>query len=621
MRPSTRIQLLIGAGALGLLVWLQWLQPSWLTRLDETWNDALLRWHASEAADDRLLVVDIGEDSLTQLGRWPWPRARLADLSETLLAQGARAVALDMVLPEPADAVGDARLAVLAENAPLVLAQVLDGQPREPLLKIGQPAGAVLSADVQQPWTTALGYVANHAGLQRARCVGNVSYSPDADGVLRHLPLWTRLMERLYPNLELALLACAGQVISASQPLSEAYAKGLWRVPFQRTQQAYTVVQAADVLAQRVPDAWVQGRLVLVGSTALSLSDRVSTPLAPLTSGLMVHAQALSGWLDAKGAIPAPEPMHRGLWLAWVLLSYGGLLWLLGQTKPWTGLGAAAGVALIWAIWRSLVPEQMEASRTAYLMVLGGLLLTAMPYQWWLSQKRFGHLRTTLLHYVAPSVVHAIERQGLAYSLEPILRTVSVLVVDMQDYTAHTASLSLNEAGALTRGFLECVTQPVLDLQGTIDKYTGDGLVAFWGAPLPCADQTDRAVQAGLEMLRRVQAWNAQREAAALAPIRARIGIERGPAMVGDLGSSWRSTYTAVGDCINFAARLEAAARDLPADLVIGPQAQQALREYPARSLGNIKLRGVNRVLEVFTVDAPAPAPPAHPDQPAPPAL
>jgi adenylate cyclase len=175
-------------------------------------------------------------------------------------------------------------------------------------------------------------------------------------------------------------------------------------------------------------------------------------------------------------------------------------------------------------------------------------------------------------------------------------------VADMEGYTRATSSLTLEQAAELTKDFLACLTRPVLGWQGTLDKYTGDGLVAFWGAPLPCPDQADRAVSAALAILVEVEALNKRRAKDGLMPVQVRIGIESGSALVGDLGTAFRSTYTAVGDCINFASRLEAAARYLPTQLVIGPVARRQLVQHATKSLGEISLRDTSTTIEVFAV-------------------
>jgi adenylate cyclase len=266
------------------------------------------------------------------------------------------------------------------------------------------------------------------------------------------------------------------------------------------------------------------------------------------------------------------------------------LLLLSGLVAGWLG------VALIG------ISRQAEWSVTAPLWAYFLLLLIAIPYEWWQTQRRSRRLLATFSHYVAQPVLDEILRLGLTHSLTPTLREVTVLIADMEDYTHTTSSLALDEAAALTKGFLGCLTRPVLSWFGTLDKYSGDGLVAFWGAPLTCPDQADRAVSAALDILLEINAFNTQRQSRGFPPVRVRIGIESGNALVGDLGTSFRSTYTAVGDCINFASRLEAAARDLPTQLVIGAAAKRKLIKHKTTSLGRITLRGTETTIEVFTI-------------------
>jgi adenylate cyclase len=159
---------------------------------------------------------------------------------------------------------------------------------------------------------------------------------------------------------------------------------------------------------------------------------------------------------------------------------------------------------------------------------------------------------------------------------------ITVISADMQDYTGLTNRTTLQDAAQLTREFLQCLTEPILTYGGTLDKYTGDGLVAFWGAPIPDGDHAAQALLAAQAMVRNVRAWNEQRIAQGLLPARVRLGVESGPVLVGDLGTRFRRTYTAVGDCINTASKLQAVAKTLSCDLVIGPVAAQSASQSAA---------------------------------------
>jgi adenylate cyclase len=599
----------IGILACALAIFAEWQRPEFVARVDEALRDTFIQFTKNPQSEDRLVVVDIDEATLKAIGPWPWPRQRVADLVEILLGTyGARALALDIVFPEPGEIEGDARLAALAMHAPLNLVQIFDYTPRNPAIHQGTIAGGL----TPQPNSAALnayGFIANHAGLAGARCIGNIGYLPDADGVLRHTPARTRYAGQDYPHLASALLACAkngerGNTPTVRQvPELPDTANGLWRVPYTRALSAYTVIPAAEILRERAPRTLIAGRYVLVGSSSLGLGDRVSTPLAPLSAGIMVHAASLSGLLDlAEGKAQAPWAGRPWL-VAWCLLSIALAVICIARLPAWGGLSLLFGMAIGWlCLAFAGIARQAEWSVTAPLWAYFSLLLIAIPHEWWQTQHRSRRLLTTFSHYVAKPVLDEILRLGLTHSLVPKLREVTVLIADMEDYTRTTSSLPLEEAAALTKDFLACLTRPVLDWHGTLDKYSGDGLVAFWGAPLSCPDQADRAVSAALNILTEVGTFNASRQHRGAAPIRVRIGIESGNALVGDLGTPFRSTYTAVGDCINFASRLEAAARDLPTQLVIGAAAHSKLVQHETVSLGEITLRGTKTTIEVFTV-------------------
>jgi adenylate cyclase len=591
----------LGLLALVLALGLEWLRPPWLGRLDEGLRDVFLRHTANQQQEARLVVVDISEAALRKIGPWPWPRQRVADLVEILLGTyGARAVGLDIVFPEPADPQGDARLASLAQHAPLVLAQIFDYTLRDASNVQGVLSGGLAPSGLAG-FTQAFGYIGNHAGLARAQCVGNIGFVPDADGVLRHTPMQTLFQGQVYGHFASAMLACGADTAPGFGRFANS--QGLWRVSYARDFSAYTVIAATDILNESAPRALLAGRYVLVGSSALGLGDRVSTPLAPLTSGVMVHAASLTGLLDmAEGHTQSPWA-GRGWLVAWCVLSMALAVYLMARVAAWQGFILLLVFVLGWlgvAFWG--VARQAEWSVTAPLFGYFFLLVAAVPHEWWQAQLRGRQLLRSFSHYVAKPVLDEIVRLNLQHSLSPKLLDVTVLVADMEGYTRATSSLTLEQAAELTKDFLACLTRPVLGWQGTLDKYTGDGLVAFWGAPLPCPDQADRAVSAALAILVEVEALNKRRAKDGLMPVQVRIGIESGSALVGDLGTAFRSTYTAVGDCINFASRLEAAARYLPTQLVIGPVARRQLVQHATKSLGEISLRDTSTTIEVFAV-------------------
>ncbi|MBJ7313304.1 CHASE2 domain-containing protein [Rugamonas sp. CCM 8940] len=608
---STVLRAAVALGALLLAAWLQW-PPAALRGYDgnEWLRDHIVRAQASDAAETRLALIDIDEASLAAAGPWPWPRARIASLVEqTLGYYGARGVALDLVLPEPADAEGDLRLAMLARHGPLVLPQAFDFNGTLPL-RVGALTGGHTAAKAGDA-VGASGYIANHAGLLGAAHIGNIGFIPDGDGMIRRLPMQTWFDGRLYPTLSLALLdCCAAAPAQAGQAARGPTGglrdgAGLRRLPYNRSWEAYTVVSAADILAQRWPPALLSGKLVLIGSSSLGLADRVATPLSPKTSGLLVHAAALSAELDADaGLAPAPWPGRA------MALAYSTLLTLLaGYTLPRLSalrnmamLAAASGawLCLAWLI----VPHDALFNCAGPLLVNLFLLTVAVPLAWQGSWRQSRQLIGTLRQYVADAVVDELLRSKLGDPLQPRQGEVTTLIADMEGYTGHVEALPVEQAAQLTRDFLDCLTGPVLAARGTLDKYTGDGLVTFWGAPLPVADHADQALDAALGIVAAVAAFNRRRAGAGLRPVRVRIGIESGIAIAGDFGSSSRSIYTAVGDSVNVASRLESAARELPYDVIVGPGTAARCRRHQLIRLGDITLRGKEHHTTLYTLAA-----------------
>ena len=593
--PAAVLRLAILAAAVVLAAWAQWPSGAALPRVGDEWlRDRFINLKTVADTEARILVVDVDETTLATYP-WPWTRARQAELVERLLQDNPRGVALDIVMFKPGDDAGDARMAMLAQYGPVVLAQLFDYNNRSEPLRSGQLVGGTVPPALDA--VPATGFLANHAGLAKSAHAGNIGVIPDADGTLRRIPMQTRFEGRSYPTLTLALLACCSGKPAPSTDT-------LMRVPFARSWDAYRVASAADILNGRITREDVAGKLVLVGSSALSVGDRVSSPLGASTAGLLVHASLLTSLLDYQaGLAPAPWPGE------WIALAFSALLaGLAGYTFP--RLSAASNIALLGAVACLWLPLAYAISSHDADFSPGGplwsalfLLAVAVPFHWQLTQQKSRQLLGTLRQYVATEVVDELLRSGLEDPLAPRQVQVTTLIADMEGYTSQVESLAVEDAARLTTDFLDCLTRPVLDKHGTLDKYTGDGLVAFWGAPLPNDDHADLALDAAMDILREVARFSRRRVAAGHPPLRVRIGIESGLAMAGDYGTAFRSIYTAVGDSVNTASRLEQAARDYPHDVIIGEGTVQRSQRHRFAILGERILRGKEKPIKLYTLE------------------
>ncbi len=590
----------IAALAILLTVWTQWGPPPASVAFgNELLRDRFLKLQKTDSPEPRVLVVDIDESSTAELGPWPWPRERIADLVELLLTEyGVRGVALDIVMPEPSDPVGDQRVAMLAEHGPVVLAQAFDFQKERPR-PLRDGALGLASTLYPASGAVATGYIGNHALLARASKVGNIGFIPDADGVLRRVPLITTFEGKAYPSLALALLNCC-----SGKPPLQLEQRPTFRVSFERDWNAYTIATAAEILKRDYHKDAFRGRLVVIGSSSLGQGDRLATPLGNSRPGLGVQAAVLSMLLDVQaGTAPARWP---GGLLATAFAVLSALLATFAFPRLsaiWSvGLLAATSAAWLLVAYHT-APHDPDFSTTGPLATNLFLLAFAVPYQWQLTQRRSRHLLDTLRQYVAPKVVEELLRSDVDEPLKPRQLEVTTLIADMEGYTAQVESLPVEDAASLTRDFLDCLTGPVIELQGTLDKYTGDGLVAFWGAPLPIAQHADLALDAARAILVRVEALSQQRMRDGHPPLRVRVGMESGPAMAGDFGTSFRSIYTAVGDSVNTASRLEQAARDFPHDVIIGAGTVARSERHHFLFLGERLLRGKENPTLLYSFD------------------
>lgn len=581
--------LLIGC----ISLWLQFTpkQPSTVTQLENTLKDGMRRSVASSVPEERIVIIDIDENSLNLIGPWPWPRSQMAQLLETLMAEhNARMVGLDIVFPAKADPAGDARLHALSQFGLLVVAQLFDLVDREHPLA----SGVSIASTQQFPgnWPSAKGHLSNHNGLAQARCAGHINSVVDTDGTVRKINPIITWGKSQNLALSLAMLACDPQTAPQLPTLVGAIQGPEWEVPYSKKMTTYTVIPASHILQHQVPPELVRGKWVLIGSSALGLNDTVSTPLANRVPGVMVHAQALTTWLDQLQPMRnRPMTSNGGQLFAAACTVLGLMLMIrvMAYWRAWLLLPVAAILTLAWlAMARAMIPWQQGFSISAPLLAYWAVLLV-VPWVWWRTQKESKQLFSTFANYVAPSVLDKMVRQGLDKPLTPQHAHITVLSADMQNYSGLTDRGTLQQTADLTRGFLQCITQPLLKHQGTLDKYTGDGLLAFWGAPLPTEQPANQAMQAALDMVQAVRAWNTTRAAQGLPVARVRIGIESGTALVGDLGTPFRSTYTAVGNCINSASKIQAAAKHYSHDILIGEDAAPHITIVPLHKVADIQ--------------------------------
>jgi adenylate cyclase len=596
-RPSkldcVRLTILALTTLLSALLATSW-QPQPYARLAFALDDWRQAHTQVQQPDARVTLVDIDEHSLEIVGPWPWPRALIARLAQTLFDRyQTKAVGLDILFPEASTPQDDAALLAVARRYPLVFAQAFDLSRDE-----GAPRAGRVSAPrnpVAVSWTPPLatGYVANFFA-DPSVCAGHVTPLADFDGVVRAIPPVVRYAGELYPMFGWQMLHCAQGAASrgpsiASLPVDS---RGALRIPFRHGSHAFDVVPALQLLTGTAPADLLRGRYVIVGSSALGLTDHIATPVDAWLPAAVVHAEILTWLLDAQesGTFPAASALLPLAWTAVTIVLFAllfrrsrapaALLALVVTTAAWLAIALTTSLVAVHLLALPLVPA-------------AAFIAIQAPVEWISSQATIRSFEQRFSRYLPPTVLREIVRRHGLTAFKPERRHISVLFVDIEGYTRLAEQMTPEQLVAMTELVLTRLTRCVHDTQGTLDKYIGDAIMAFWGAPLEQSDHADRAMDCALAMLKELEALNFANDPLLIDQmVRARIGINTGSAVVGELGSTTRQSYTAIGDAINVASRLQDYAKIAGTDLLVGEETAKAVTRHKLHPYAQTTLRG-----------------------------
>ncbi len=646
----------VGVMRLGLLDW-----------VDNLIYDTRLRITMPRTLDDRIVIVDIDEKSLAQVGRWPWPRHKMATLTDELFdRQHAGVVGFDVVFAEPDDSSGLRSLQKLAANElahipevslavrglsatldhDLQFARALANRPvvlghyftadREGL-KTGQlPEPVMSTADlkgVSAHFIRWNGYGANLPSLLKAATSGgSFNAITDDDGVVRAVPLVSEYQGRLFASFSLAVYRALlhDSTVEPGFPptrfLPKGY-QGLESIVIRQGDQAmalpvddrvgslipfrgpggpqggsFRYVSASDVLHGRLaPDA-LKDKVVLVGTTAPGLLDLRVTPVGATYPGVEVHANLISGYLD--GNVLAKPDYAMGYELTVVLVS-GVLLALL---LPWLPAvkAIAFSLALVMTVsglnvWLYLAHGLVLPLASSLAMIAAAFVLN-MAYGYFAESRAKRELATLFGTYVPPELVDEMVKNPERYSMEAEARELTVLFCDMKGFTQLSESLTPEQLQHMLNRVFSRMTEVIRSHRGTIDKYMGDCVMAFWGAPVRSSDHAEQAVLAAQGMIRALAQVNTENAAQGLPAIGVGIGINTGTMLVGDMGSDIRRSYTVIGDSVNLASRLEALSRVYGVDIVVGEATRKQAPGFVWQEMDRVAVKGKDEAVTLYTL-------------------
>jgi adenylate cyclase len=614
--------------------------------------DFLQRGHPRLVRDYPVTIVDIDDRSLNQIGQWPWPRSLLAKLTKKLSDDGAAAIGFDMIFPDQ-DRLSPRRLALLFQTSDDLgqrLATLPDND--ELFAEAIQNARVVLgrTAALQAPDETGrhrrtapkfsiatkggdpkgdlLHYpdaLKNIAVLEKAAAgLGMLTVKPEREGVIRRVPLLLMTGDEIAPGMVVELVRVAAGASTIIVKRDEAGVKGLAlagvEIPADADGQlwiAFTAhdpkryVSAADVLTGSVPRAQIEGKIIIVGSSAAGLSDLKSTPLDRAVPGVEFYAQIVESVLDATTLIRPNFAIGLEVTLAIIIGAF------LVVTTPLFGasvnllIGGAVAVLLAATSWHLFTLHRVliDVSYPIISSFTVFLLITLMNYR--REEKRRSKVRAAFRQYISPDLVEQLIREPNRLVLGGETREMSILFSDVRGFTSIAESFKDNPAGltALMNRMLSSLSHPIIDRRGTIDKYMGDAIMAFWNAPLDDANHPVNACEAALELSCKLDDLNAQRRKEALkegkpvADMEIGIGICTGISVVGNMGSDIRFDYSVLGDSVNLASRLEALTATYGLRILIAAEtARRCAGKFAVVEIDRVQVKGKHIPETVYTL-------------------
>ncbi len=628
-----------------VLVW-QGLRPELSQRFELDLYDLRLQYSQLHEVDPRIVIIDIDEKSLAAEGHWPWGRERVAQLVRQLadyyevaligfditFSEPDRQFTAEQVLQQfdqmPEASINRQRLSVLLngltpdrelaeaiEGQPVVLGYLFDQSSKQ--LKIGALPAPVMLDTGEATLTSvpgASGYVGNLAQLQAATPWAGFFDNPqvDIDGIYRRVPLLQRYEQGYYPSLSLSVfMALMGELIvqpvfehDATGQLSALTAvevgavriplnkQGSLFVPYRGPMGSFPYISATDVLSGKADKRQLEGTLVLVGTSAAGLLDLRATPLQNRYPGVEVHANLISAMLDERFLI---QPDYTDALELLQLILTGALLSLmmprlsalwasvlaLGWTGLLTGLNLYAWQHLGWV---------MPLGFTLQLMIILYLLEQTSGY--FFETRNRHRLASQFGQYIPQEVVERLNAEGAEVELNGESRVMTVFFSDVRGFTGLSEKLTPTQLTRLMNIYLTHITDIIYAHHGTVDKYIGDAVMAFWGAPLHDPDHALRALDAALAMEKEMPKINRDLAAAGLPAVAAGMGLNTGLMNVGNMGSRYRMAYTVMGDAVNLGSRLEGLTKYYGVPLIVSSDTAEQVECYSFMVLDRVQVKG-----------------------------
>ena len=636
--------LLIGLAALRIA------DPAPVEELRVRTFDTFQRIDPRKKAARPVTIVDIDEKSLAKFGQWPWPRTRIADMVANLTKLGAAAIAFDIMFAEPdrlnpdiaadtfrnldeatrdklralpsndevlADAMRHSRVVLGETGLPEVLTELDKELPVTGLATLGE--------DPQRFMYEFPGLLRNTPVLEKAAGGrGLLTINPERDGIVRRVPMIMQAQGTTMPSLSFEML----RVVTGTDTIfiktdvagiKSLGVKGL-QIPTDLNGQLWVhfahkdtsiVVSALDLLEGRAPPEKIKGKLVLVGTSAAGLNDIKTTPVDPAMPGVEIHAQVLESALT-RAVLSQP---YYGPALEFFAALILGLLVI--AFAPAFGpvtlvvVGALFATLLIGTSWYFYTHDRLLIDFTYPLLSTTAIYLTLIFTSFVREQAQRRQIRSAFSQYLSPALVEQLAQSPEKLVLGGEEREMTIMFSDVRGFTTISESYKHDPQGltALMNRFLTPLTNAILACKGTIDKYMGDAIMAFWNAPLDDPEHQINACAAAVDMLDKIDELNKVREQEAndgghvYIPLNVGIGLNTGTCVVGNMGSDLQFNYSVLGDSVNLASRLEGRSKEYGFPIIVGSKTALAVKDkFAILELDFIMVKGKKEPEVIYAI-------------------
>ncbi len=632
-------------------------QARFITQLDNIIYDTRLRVTMPRGVDPRIVILDIDEKSLGEIGRWPWGRDLMARLVKKLFDQyEIRVLGFDVVWAERDTSSGIDTLDALAEKdlkhvaafqdlyrkirpsldndglfatamhgRPVVLGYYFNSEERavkanaipEPVLPKGTFAGRNI------PFTRWVGYTGNLPEyLENAAAAGHFNPLVDFDGVSRRVPMILEFDGAYYESLSLAMVrAILGMPKVVPGPperqLSKDYGGLEWLkvgpvtipvdetasalIPYRGRRGSFPYISLADVIKDRIKPEQLRGKIALIGTTAPGLLDLRSTPVDSVYPGVEIHANLIAGMLDRT--LKEKPPFMLGAEVILLVIAGVTLAVLIPMLSAlWATVAAILGIGSIVglnvAVWAK---ADMVLPLASSVLMIGALYVMNMAYGYFVESRSKRQFTELFGQYVPPELVDRMAADPSKYNMEPRSAQLTILFSDVRGFTSISEALKPEELREYINEYLTTMSSIIRSrYRGTLDKYIGDAIMAFWGAPVEDAQHARNGVLAGLEMQKEREALNAKFAARGWPTLKIGVGLNSGTVRVGDMGSQVRRAYTAMGDAVNVASRLEGRTKAYGVGILVGEATRGLVKDVVFREVDRIKVKGKDEALTIY---------------------